>query len=181
MNIRRATPDDADALARLHVDAWRAAYRGLVPDAHLAGLDVDRRAQRYRESLARNAEETYLAERDGELLGFLTLGACRDTDVDQEATGEIWGIYLAPAHWREGIGTALCRYGEGLLRARGFRIATLWVFAGNPRARRFYEAMGFAADGATKVLDRGAPLAAVRYRKEPGDDARQALAFWQNF
>ena len=163
--IRPATPDDAPPLAIVHVDSWRSAYRGLVPASILDGLDYDRRAVRFRESLAAHTEETYLAEGDGEILGFLTVGPCRDEDVDREVTGEIWGIYLAPQHWRKGIGTALCLYGEQLLRSRGYRQAVLWVFAGNDQARRFYEAMGFAADGASKMHDVGAPLEAVRYRK----------------
>lgn len=169
MNIRRATGEDAAALARLHVASWRAAYRGLVPDAYLDGLDPDQRTQRFRESLDRNAEETYLAEGGGKILGFLTLGPCRDSDLDPQTTGEIWGIYLAPEHWREGAGTALCRFGEALLQSRGLRTVTLWVLAGNPRARRFYEAMGFAADGGSTTAHLGAPLEAVRYRKRLPD------------
>lgn len=168
MEIRRATSDDAAALARVHIDSWRSAYRGLVHDSHLEGLDYERRAQRFRESLARNAEETYLAEEAGEVLGFLTLGGCRDTDADQKTTGEIWGIYLAPRQWRKGIGTVLCRYAERILTGRGYRSATLWVFAGNDQGRRFYEAMGYRADGATRMLSPGAPLEAFRYRRELG-------------
>jgi ribosomal protein S18 acetylase RimI-like enzyme len=97
---------------------------------------------------------------------MLTIGGCRDEDVHQTVTGEIWGIYLAPQHWRQGIGRILCDYGENLLSRRGYRIATLWVFGGNERARRFYEAMGYTVDGASKVIDLGEPLEAVRYRKE---------------
>jgi ribosomal protein S18 acetylase RimI-like enzyme len=166
MQIRRATPDDAEALASLHVAAWRAAYRGLVPEAVLARLDPAHRAQRFRDSLATGSEETYLAEEDGVTLGFLTLGACRDADVHPDETGEIWGIYLAPQHWRRGVGRALRRYGEGLLQARGYTLATLWVFRDNKPARRFYEAMGFTADGASKTLHLDADLEAVRCRKE---------------
>lgn len=165
IEIRPATPDDALPLAIVHVDSWRSAYRGLVPTAILDGLDYDRRAVRFRESIAAHTEETYLAEGDGEIFGFLTVGPCRDEDVDAAVTGEIWGIYLAPQHWRKGIGTALCRYSEQLLRSRGYRQAVLWVFADNAEAQRFYEAMGFAADGASKMHDVGAPLEAVRYRK----------------
>jgi ribosomal protein S18 acetylase RimI-like enzyme len=172
MEIRRATPDDAVALAKVHIDSWRFAYRRLVPDSHLDGLNYERRAQRFRESLAQNAEESYLAEQKREVLGFLTIGACRDADVDQKTTGEIWGIYLAPGHWRKGIGTLLCRYGERILRERGYQSARLWVFAGNGQARRFYEAMGFKADGTSRTLNPGAPLEAVRYRKEVGDAER---------
>lgn len=92
--------------------------------------------------------------------------------MDQDATGEIWGIYLAPLYWRKGIGTALCPYKERLLKKRRYRSATLWVFASNQQARRFYEAMGFKADGATRTLNLGAPLQAVRYRKALGVDIR---------
>jgi hypothetical protein len=42
------------------------------------------------------------------------------------------------------------------------------VLAGNRSARGFYEAMGFQADGTSKVLDLGAPLEALRYGKETG-------------
>jgi ribosomal protein S18 acetylase RimI-like enzyme len=166
MNIRRATPGDAGALAKVHVDSWRAAYRGLVPDSHLDNLDYERRSVRFRESLAASSEETYVAEENGKVVGFLTLGACRDEDVDREVTGEIWGIYLAPQHWRKGVGRLLCQRGEEILSTRGYTIATLWVFEGNHQARQFYEAMGFETDGASKSLNVGAPLQAIRYRKQ---------------
>lgn len=164
-SIRRATAGDAEALARVHIDSWRVAYRGLVPDSFLAGLDYDRRVTRFREQLEAGLGETYVAEREGRILGFLILDGCRDPDVDTRTTGEIWGIYLGPHYWRRGAGTLLCRYAEQLLASRGYREIKLWVLAGNSSARRFYEAMGFQADGASKVLDLGAPLEAVRYGK----------------
>jgi ribosomal protein S18 acetylase RimI-like enzyme len=175
MKIRRVTPQDADALARVHIDSWRSAYRGLVPDSQLAKLDYATRARRFRQALGEHAEETYLAEENGEALGFLTVGECRDGDVDRQKTGEIWGIYMAPAHWRRGVGRSLCRYGENLLRSRGYTTATLWVFAGNGQAKSFYEAMGFRPDGASKTLQLGVPLEAIRYRKEL-DPAQQGAA-----
>jgi ribosomal protein S18 acetylase RimI-like enzyme len=168
MKIRLATPDDALPLARLHVAAWRAAYRGLVPDEFLDGLDVDARAARFRSWLTAREAENHMAEEDRELWGWLTVDGCRDPDLDPQTTGEIWGIYLAPAHWRQGLGRTLCRYGEEILRSRGYAVATLWVLSGNERARRFYEAMGFFADGASKSPDLGVPLEAVRYRKALG-------------
>lgn len=179
MNIRRATPGDADALAKVHVDSWRSAYRGLVPDSYLAGLDRAKRGEHFRKALTEHSEETYLAEQDAEVLGLLTVGRCRDTDVDQHGTGEIWGIYLAPEHWRKGLGRLLCQYGEGILQSRGYTLATLWVFGGNAQARRFYEAMGFRADGASRTLNPGAPLEAVRYRKELGHAAQGDASDWQ--
>lgn len=166
IRIRCAASDDAAALARVHVDAWRQAYHGLVPDERLARLSYERGRENFARWVVDGTQETYVAEKAGEAVGFLTLGRCRDADVDAETVGEIWGMYLAPACWRQGIGTRLCRHGERIFRGRDLRAVVLWVFAANDRARRFYEAMGYAPDGATKCLDFGVPLEAVRYRRE---------------
>jgi len=165
MDFRRATVDDAPELARAHVASWHAAYQGLVPDSFLEGFTYERRTEQLRQSLASGAEETYLVEKSGKVLGFLTLGACRDADVDAHTTGEIWGIYLAPKHWRKGIGSYLCKQGDFMLKTRGYVEATLWVLEGNAQARQFYETMGFEPNGETKRVNLGIPLKAVRYRK----------------
>jgi ribosomal protein S18 acetylase RimI-like enzyme len=163
--LRRATPDDAAALAEVHVTAWRQAYRGIVPDSYLEQFTVEARTERYRQFLADGTAETYVAEQESRPVGFLTLGGCRDTDVERSNTGEIWGIYILPEYWRRGIGRFLCEHGQNILASRDFTVATLWVMETNLPARRFYEAMEFKPDGATKELLFGIPLTAIRYRK----------------
>ena len=166
LHLRRAGPADAEALARVHIDSWCAAYRGIVPDAFLDRLDYARRAAQFRQWLAPEAAATYVAEEDGEVRGFMMLGTSRDAGVDKAVTGEIWGIYLAPNQWRKGIGSRMCGYAEELLSSQGFGVITLWVFEANAAARRFYEAMGFRADGTVSEMNADAPLKVVRYRKE---------------
>jgi ribosomal protein S18 acetylase RimI-like enzyme len=163
--LRRSIPADARALAEIHVAAWRQAYRKIVPDSYLEKFTVESRTKRFREFLAVNTAETYVAEQGGRIIGFLTLGGARDTDEEPGNTGEIWGIYVSPELWRRGVGRYLCEQGQNLLASRDFAIATLWVLEANSRARSFYEAMGFQPDGATKQLPLGIPLAAIRYRK----------------
>ena len=52
-----------------------------------------------------------------------------------------------------------------VLRDEGYGAATLWVLERNPRARRFYEAAGWIADGAVKDdTYLGTPVREVRYR-----------------
>jgi ribosomal protein S18 acetylase RimI-like enzyme len=168
LKIRPARTGDVAEMARVHVDAWRSAYRDLVPDAFLAKLNYRDRAQHLRQFLIEHPIGTYTAQQDAEVIGILTIGACRDEDGEAEKTGEIWGIYLAPAYWRRGLGSALCRHGEHLLVSRGFVVIKLWVFRDNQRARRFYEAMGYQPDGSQKTLNLGAPLIAIRYSKALG-------------
>jgi GNAT superfamily N-acetyltransferase len=81
--------------------------------------------------------------------------------------GELYAIYLDPAHWGRGYGRALMRAAERGLAEAGFSKAYLWVLETNARARRFYEIAGWAADGGTKVEHRGTvELREVRYRRD---------------
>ncbi len=165
MSLRKASPDDALAIATVHVDSWRSAYRGIVPDDRLGRLDYVRGAGRFRDAIVTCSEEIYITVETDAVTGFLVFGPCRDSDIDPGSTGEIWGMYISPLHWRKGIGRSMCREAEGTLRSRGYSRVILWVLEDNQRARRFYEAMGFTADGARKVLNIGARLNAVRYHK----------------
>ena len=177
MNLRRAQAADVPALARIHVDSWQVAYRGIVPDSFLERFTYQKREAAFRQALLDDWAETYLIEDEHEqtALGILTIGGCRDDDLDLNATGEIWGIYLVPAYWRRGIGTWTVHEAERLLQARGYRAVVLWVLEDNTEARRFYEALGFQVDGAFKMVELGQPLKAIRYIKLPDESFLRAL------
>lgn len=57
---------------------------------------------------------------------------------------------------------------EKILKSRGYRLAMLWVLAGNDQAKKFYESMGFNTDGSSKTLNIGKTFEANRYRKQLG-------------
>lgn len=165
ISYRSAGPADADAIALVHVETWKLAYRGQVPDDYLDGLSVDERAGRWRQLFAESSPpaEVLVAEEDA-VVGFANIVASRDEDAGA-ATGEVAAVYLLPAHWDRGIGRELLRLAVGGLAAAGFESATLWVLASNTRARRFYEAAGWSPDG-TEQLTRigGLDLPELRYR-----------------
>ena len=102
----------------------------------------------------------------GKLVGFVDYSASRDGDADREQVGEVNALYLEPEAWGSGAGRLLMDAALARLTAAGFAQATLWVLDSNARARRFYEAGGWTADGAVKHDDsRGFPIRQVRYRK----------------
>ena len=71
-----------------------------------------------------------------------------------------------PAAWDQGIGKQLMAAALGRLGEAEFDQVTLWVLDSNARARRFYEAGGWLADGAVKRDDSfGIPMTEVRYRR----------------
>lgn len=38
MQIRKATINDAEGIAKVHVDSWRTTYKGIIPDEFLYNL-----------------------------------------------------------------------------------------------------------------------------------------------
>ncbi|HSN74031.1 MAG TPA: GNAT family N-acetyltransferase [Anaerolineae bacterium] len=166
--IRWAVPDDAYALAEIHVLAWQVAYRGLLPDSLLDSLTAADRLPRWRERLAETSSRVLVAELDGQAAGWLVIGPQRDEDLDPQRVAEIYAIYVRPDAWRHGCGAALMEWAKAELRSQGFAEATLWTLRSNQRAIRFYEAQGFWADGASKVETNrdGVAFDEVRYRCE---------------
>ncbi|HEY6962638.1 MAG TPA: GNAT family N-acetyltransferase [Gaiellaceae bacterium] len=162
MRIRLAQPDDADAVETIRVQGWRTAYRHVFPPADLDALPVD--ASRWRSRFDRPPPgwTTFVAESEGRVVGFASVGPSRD----EEGVGELYAIYVDPEAWSTGAGRALIERSEEQLRA-DFDVAYLWVLEDNPRARTFYERAGWAADGARKAEERfGVRAPEVRYRKE---------------
>lgn len=155
-------PADAAAIATVHVASWRATYRGLLPGGYLAGLSVDRRAARWAADLtAVSGTRTTVALADGAVCGFASVGPCRDTDL--EGAWEVYAIYLSPGVLGRGVGRELM---AAALRDVPPEVTTvsLWVLADNTRARSFYEAAGFVADGRCQDIDiGGTAVTEVRY------------------
>jgi GNAT superfamily N-acetyltransferase len=136
------------------VRSWQAGYRGIVDDAVLDGLSVDRRERAWRDRLTTpdDASPTLVAERDGAVVGFCGLAApSRDPDAAR-STAEVAAIYVDPGHWRSGAGTALLVAALDGLARDGWARVTLWVLERNTRGRAFYERCGFVADGARQEL-----------------------------
>jgi ribosomal protein S18 acetylase RimI-like enzyme len=164
--IRSATPVDARAIATIHVEASRAAYRGIVPDEYLDSFSIDGRASTWRQNLLAADSSTWVALESDAIVGWISAGPCRDTDAGTSA-GEIWAVYVAPECWGKGVGRSLCVKAEQHLRTEGWVVVTLWVLKDNERAVRFYQSNGFVLDiGATKEIERGGKiLSEVRFRR----------------
>jgi GNAT superfamily N-acetyltransferase len=172
MRVRLAVGDDARAIAVAHVRGWRAAYRGIVPDAVLDALSVDDRAAQWQARLCEadpSPRRIWVCEHGERVHGVAATAPTRDADGDPVRTCDVLLIYLVPEAWGLGYGRALLAHALDDVFARGWREASLWVFEANARARRFYERAGFAPDGARKTVELGVtPLAELRYRRTLG-------------
>jgi GNAT superfamily N-acetyltransferase len=166
LRIRRATPDDAPAIATIRVAGWQSAYRGQLEDALLDRLSATKDEPRWRAHLEAPppGHRGFVAERSGETVGFATCGPTRDPGQPAHV-GELYAIYVVPRAAGTGVGRALLQRALDALREDGYAEATLWVLESNRRGHAFYEASGWRRDGATKqdLMD-GFELREVRYR-----------------
>ena len=160
---RRATIIDTQRIAQIHVAGWQTAYRGIVPDAILDALKPDDRQTQWDQRMRDNYGDLLVCTSGNRIMGFCHLMPSRDANAGD--AHEIAALYIDPAAWRQGCGRALCQDALTAAREHGAPTVTLWVLAQNAAGRRFYEAIGFAPDGATKTEKRPEfSLEELRYR-----------------
>jgi GNAT superfamily N-acetyltransferase len=157
--IRAATGRDAGAIAHVHVESWRTTYAGIVPEAYLASLSEVERESQWREWLTLDVE-VYVAEVEGEIVGFVGGGAIRERVEDFDA--ELFAIYLLREFQGRGIGTALLRTLALSLKTKGFGSMAVWVLEGNSSGS-FYLESGARRIASKEIEIGGVMLPVVAY------------------
>jgi len=171
MCIREARLGDAPGIAKVHIQSWGAAYRGLIPDSILEDLNLQERTLRWRNNLSRPNVWIFVAVQEESVVGFCSLAPARDEEEDSKTVAEVTSIYVDPDEWGKGFGKALSEASLQKARQCGFQEMVLWVLRENRRARDFYEHLGFQLDGAgnAKEFAPGLLIPQVRYRLELKD------------
>lgn len=152
--LRIALPADAEALAQLKHDTFREAFLEdfavpYPPDDLAVFVAQSYTPEVVQRELADEARRTWVAERDGRLLGYAHVGPSKLPHPElRDGEGELYQLYVR----REAQGLALG--GRLLTVALDHLTATrpgrLWlgVWSGNLRAQAIYEARGFRKVGA---------------------------------
>jgi GNAT superfamily N-acetyltransferase len=145
VTIRPATPSDAKAIARIHVETWQNTYAGVLPDAYLKGLSAGERVKMWQSILARRDHGLTVVAEDAEagVIGFGNAGPARMEALPKGSrwNGEIYTLYLMVDWHGQGIGRNLLLALFDRLKRLGRTRVILWVVEANP-TRFFYEAMG---------------------------------------
>ncbi len=164
MLIRPARISDAEGIARVHVDSWRTAYPGIVPDDYLANMSYEQRSGVW-ESILSEADETnpnYVAVDDnGVVVGFAGGGPERSGDPDLD--GELYVLHLLEDSQRRGAGRRLVTSVASDLARNGMVSMFVWVLEQNRPACHFYEALGGLPVRKQEISIGGVTLAEVGY------------------
>lgn len=164
MLIRPATVEDVAGLAKVHVDTWKATYRGIVADSFLDGLSYERSAKGWDRMLSepQSRQRILVAVDDGgSVVGFASGGLNRDSDTPHKA--ELWAIYVLPEAQGQGAGGMLLRKFAQAMLEDGLDSISVWVLADNGRGRGFYEAMGGVLAARRQIVLAGQSLDEVAY------------------
>ena len=142
LTLRRATPADEEALAALasrltafELPAWREPHE--ISDA-------DARAMIAAAAAGDPDNEVLIAERHGTVVGCLHVLAV--TDFFGLRHGHVSVIATTESAEGSGVARTLIEHAERWTAERGLPLLTLNMFAGNARARRFYEIAGFEVE-----------------------------------
>lgn len=169
--IRTAAPQDAEAIAQVHILSWKQAYRGVLPEAFLANLSLLQRQSYWADMIIKGLSEVLVAETEDKIVGFSSFGLCRNVS-SQGCHYLLRAFYLSPKHWDQGFGRALWLASRDMMRSKGAEQISLWVLAGNDRAINFYKVAGFQEDiGSLKPIELGGTQHfEVRYVLQLHDD-----------
>ena len=120
--VRPMTMADTSTVGEVHVRAWQAAYRGVMPDEYLDALRPEDRADMWR----RGIEAKWPGRRDviavdADVAGFAAYGAERESDDPRRA--ELYAINVHPDYWRRGLGRRLIGHATAELSRLGFAMA----------------------------------------------------------
>ena len=148
LTLRRATTDDAEALAHGVVEGV-ADYPAFAPPGWTAPAFEDELAH-HRVDLGEAHYHCIVAELDGAIVGQITVvpAARAPRAVDDPALGHVRNLFVDRSQWGSGLATRLHAAVVDAARELSFADLRLFVAEGQARARRFYEREGWHAAGA---------------------------------
>src|SRR5262245_33327420 len=139
VDIRKAEPRDAEAIADVHHEAWRGAYAGIIPHRALNAM-ISRRGRDWWAHAIERASSVLVIEVGGQVAGYATLGRNRARELRQQ--GEIYELYLRPECQGIGLGSRLFAAAREKLGAHGLKGLVVWALEENANALSFYAGAG---------------------------------------
>ncbi len=145
--IKKAEKSDAPILADIHVKGWQGAYKGIISQDYIDTQTVEKRTTDWSEWLNDTTSDRFIAYLDNQPVGFVAIGPLRTPPAGTSKirplySSEIYGLYLLPEVYRQGVGTQLIKRAIQSFKEQKHNSMCLWVLKDNKRACAFYEAMG---------------------------------------
>jgi ribosomal protein S18 acetylase RimI-like enzyme len=147
--IRRARPEDAEALAAIGAATFAETFGHLYPAEDLAAFLAEAYGlEATRKNLADPRKAAWLVEAGGEVIGYAEVGPCGLPHPEvTEACGELKRFYFLKSWQNRGLGGRLFDETMAWLLKDGPRDIWIGVWSENLGAQRFYVRQGFEKVG----------------------------------
>ncbi|MGH6872807.1 MAG: GNAT family N-acetyltransferase [Rhizomicrobium sp.] len=157
LTIRQARPEDAGRIARVYIDSWQDTYPGILSTQLLCAMTPRVQRARWQSAIAARGRESVLVAELGDhgVIAMSSFGPSRDAPGGFD--GEVYTLYVDPAHFGQGAGRALLRAAFLNLRQQGFSRCVIWMHARN-NSRFFYEKLGGRVIAERTIAMMGGPV-----------------------
>ncbi len=139
ISIRPARLGDEGDIAAVHDEAWREAYRGVIPGRELERMIARRGPTWWRMAISRRTPLLVLEYGDS-VVGYVSYGRNRVPALGYG--GEIFELYLSPECQGCGFGRRMFAAARKDLEGHGYGSFVVWALADNERAVGFYSQLG---------------------------------------
>lgn len=165
MNIRLVSHTDIPTIAKIHIESWQQAYRGIVPDEFLDSMDLRSRTEIWERRFETVKESLFVAEVESVVRAWALCGKSRVASDDTHMS-ELYAIYADPHFWGQGLGKGLVETVHAKLVEHSYTRVMLWVLTDNHRARRFYESCGYMNTEIKQIIEiSGVQIEELRYER----------------
>lgn len=142
IRIRTATINDAEKVAKIKIEGWQTAYRGIIDDEFLDNMNLNEEIEKRKNNIE-DGVDIIVAELNNEVVGFcLYRNYIKDPEMYHNANCEISSLYVKSSLKRNGIGTKLMQHVIQKLQNQGKTQMILGCLKENYPSRTFYERMG---------------------------------------
>lgn len=144
--IRKAIKKDAKVIAKIKIDGWRSAYKGIVSQYYLSNMNIEKEAEKIENVIAKEDEEhkwdyyVYIADNVDKIFAFSAVSEnkCKEYSTDCE----IIALYVNPNYHRMGIGTNFLDHMKQDFAEKNLKNILIWCLEDNSNAKSFYEKNG---------------------------------------
>ena len=147
IEYRTASVGDAPALSQLGAETFTATFGHLYQPDDLAVFLKSHSLEAWEKELTDPAFAVRVAEADGALVGYAKLGPPHLPFEPRGEAAELRQLYVVEEMKGQGVAHTLIDWVIDKARDRRADHLYLSVFTDNHRARRFYENLGFEAEG----------------------------------
>ncbi len=134
--IRWYERKDIEQIAKIITNDWKIAYRGIIDDDYLDGLNYKERERKI--MLKYSKEKAIVYEEEGIVKGYSRFGINKD---EEKNLGELYALYIKPDERGKGIGGKLLKETARILK-KEYEEMLIWCLEENKKGRNFYEKMG---------------------------------------